>query len=573
MCNLKKINNFVIENYNHFFALILLSIYYFLSLIIFNEVVVKPHDNLDLTVVYDHIIGRIFNGDFDAASYFLSGTLKWFYIENIFYPTNLLHLILDNKQYYFTIEISKKILSYFTFYILAKSISKNKFSSSVSALVYSSVVNLEKLFGFGIVMMPYFLYLLINKQKLKPKHFFIIIFVGLNSTLVRDYLALCLLIPTSILIKQSLNNLNTMIGYFSSISISIAISSIPIILSLIDINDIHRAAFEINDYYFNLNNFLNNFLAYFSFVRLKDLYPLPKLFLYFFILYLSITSRRKNLISLAFFIILIFTVSLFINSFLKNIFFSNFLNFLQGFNFQRIDRVLPLIISILVVYNLNLLNNSSFKKIIYFLSIFTVIIIQISIPTKEVGKLFLKNNLKENKYIELKKNVKNNNSYIKLAKLLLDGNNYKTSMFSYNLNSTNTFDNYYRFEEYSFIKSVVKQERVISVGLDPFIAVMSDIKVIDGYHTIYSMDYKKRFREIIADELEANDFLRKYYDNWGNRVYAFFTDSNKLLINFKAAKSVGANYVISAFPIKNVELESICENCRDNKDIFLYKIL
>jgi len=573
MYNLKKINNFVLENYNHFFALILLSIYYFLSLIIFNEVVVKPHDNLDFTVVYDHVIGRIFNGDFDAASYFLSGTLKWFYIENIFYPTNLLHLILDNKQYYFTIEISKKILSYFAFYILAKSISKNKFSSSVSALVYSSIVNLEKLFGFGIVMMPYFLYLLINKKKLKPKHFFIIIFVGLNSTLVRDYLALCLLIPTSILIKQSLNNLNTMIGYFASISISIAISSIPIILSLIDINDIHRATFEINDYYLNLNNFLNNFLAYFSFERLKDLYPLPTLFLYFFILYLSITSRRKNLISLAFFIILIFTVSLFINPFLKNIFFSNFLNFLQGFNFQRIDRVLPLIISILIVYNLNLLNNSSFKKIIYFLSIFTVIIIQISIPTKEVGKLFLKNNLKENKYIELKKNVKNNNSYIKLAKLLLDRNNYKTNVFSHNLNSTNTFDNYYRFEEYSFIKSVVKQERVISVGLDPFIAVMSDIKVIDGYHTIYSMDYKKRFREIIADELEANDWLRKYYDNWGNRVYAFYNDSNKLLINFKAAKSVGANYVISAFPIKNVELESICENCRDNKDIFLYKIL
>ena len=144
MYNLKKINNFVLENYNHFFALILLSIYYFLSLIIFNEVVVKPHDNLDFTVVYDHVIGRIFNGDFDAASYFLSGTLKWFYIENIFYPTNLLHLILDNKQYYFTIEISKKILSYFAFYILAKSISKNKFSSSVSALVYSSIVNLEK---------------------------------------------------------------------------------------------------------------------------------------------------------------------------------------------------------------------------------------------------------------------------------------------------------------------------------------------------------------------------------------------------------------------------------------------
>ena len=48
-------------------------------------------------------------------------------------------------------------------------------------------------------------------KKLKAKHFFIIIFTGLNSSLVQDYLALCLLIPASFLIKQSINNLKTVI--------------------------------------------------------------------------------------------------------------------------------------------------------------------------------------------------------------------------------------------------------------------------------------------------------------------------------------------------------------------------
>ena len=253
--------------------------------------------------------------------------------------------------------------------------------------------------------------------------------------------------------------------------------------------------------------------------------------------------------------------------------FSNFLTFLQGFNFQRIDRAIPLIIAILLNYNLNILDRSYLKQGIYFLSIFTVIIIQTYVPLREGGKKLLQNNLKPIKYSELKQDYKNSISLIKITKFLIDKTNYQKNKLSLNLRSSNTFDNYYRFEVYSFIKSIVKEDRVMSVGLDPMVAVMNDIKVIDGYHTIYSMKYKREFRKIIADELDASNVLKNYYDNWGNRVYAFYNDSNKLLINFKEAKIVGANYIISAFPIKNDNLELICQNCRNTKDIYLYKIL
>ena len=572
MQNLKKNNNIFVNNYNHLFALTLLLAYYFLSLIIFKQVVINPHDNLDHLVVYDHIIGKIINGDLSAANYFLSGQIKWFYIENIFYPINLLHLILDNKQYYFVVEILKKLLAYFTFYILAKSIYRNKAYNSISALLFSSVVNLDKLFGFGIVMMPYFFYLLNKKKKLKAKHFFIIIFTGLNSTLAQDYLALCLLIPASFLIKQSINNLNTAINYFVSISISMVISSLPIIFSLIGIQEINRLDLAINDYYLIITNLLNTFSSTFSAKALEKLFLVPLLFLYFVILFLSITSKQKKLVFFTFFLILVFTSSLFINPFLKNIIFQDFMSFLKGYNFQRIDRIIPLLISTLIIYNLCLLNNSYLKKFISFLCILIVITIQISFPTREMGKQFLQSNLKQNKYLEFKKNFSNNISFLELAKFLKEKKNYQNDKLSFNLNSKNTFDNYYRFEVYSFIKSIVKQDRAMSIGLDPMIAVMNNIKVIDGYHTIYSRDYKKKFRKIIANELEKNDDLEKYYDNWGNRVYAFYNNSNALLIDFTEAKNLGANFVISAFAIKNVNLELVCRNCL-NRDIFLYKII
>ena len=113
----------------------------------------------------------------------------------------------------------------------------------------------------------------------------------------------------------------------------------------------------------------------------------------------------------------------------------------------------------------------------------------------------------------------------------------------------------------------------MSVGLDPMAAVMNDIRVIDGYHNIYPLNYKIRFRKIIEKELEKNIELKNYYDNWGSRVYAFYNDENNIMLNFQSAKTLGANYVISKFAIKNNRLKIICNKCNNSKHFFLYKIL
>ena len=135
-----------------------------------------------------------------------------------------------------------------------------------------------------------------------------------------------------------------------------------------------------------------------------------------------------------------------------------------------------------------------------------------------------------------------------------------------------TFKGYYDFENYKYIKSLVGDSRTISINLDPMAAVVNNIKVIDGYHNIYPLSYKLKFRKVIEKQLDYYPHLIKYYDEWGGRVYTFVSDPEIIKINFLQAKLLGAEYVISKLSISNQMLESICEKCNDSPNLFLYKI-
>ena len=122
------------KNYVHLFFISLLAIHYVVPLIVIGQVVVNPFDNLDSGYVYDHIISKIYRGDFESISYFLSGTIKWYYLEEIFYPTNILHYFLNDEFFYFTNDILKKLLPYFSFYLLAKSLNITKFNGALGGV-------------------------------------------------------------------------------------------------------------------------------------------------------------------------------------------------------------------------------------------------------------------------------------------------------------------------------------------------------------------------------------------------------------------------------------------------------
>ena len=252
--------------------------------------------------------------------------------------------------------------------------------------------------------------------------------------------------------------------------------------------------------------------------------------------------------------------------------FVGFLEILKGVNFVRVDKIIPITFTLLLVIYITDLKSKNLKNFLYFISIFSVFSIQLSTPLPIIGQHFLKENMHAKEFNNTKKNFLDK-KYFQFLKNVFDKKNYTKNKGDSNSSISKTFDNYYKFDDYSYIRNIVKDSRVLSVGLDPMIAVMNDIRVIDGYHTIYPMSYKIKFRKIIEKELDNNIKLKNYYDNWGSRVYAFYNDQNNLLLNFKYAKKLGADFVISKFPIKNDVLEIVCSECNNSNQFFLYRIL
>lgn len=137
-----------------------------------------------------------------------------------------------------------------------------------------------------------------------------------------------------------------------------------------------------------------------------------------------------------------------------------------------------------------------------------------------------------------------------------------------------TFKEYYYFYNYEKIKQIVGTNKVMSIGLDPMVATVHGIYVIDGYYSLYPQEYKKRFREIIEEELNINPYYKKYFDEWGSRLYTTLyrpKNIDLLSLNYDKAKNIGAKYIISSLKLNSEKLELIYGNC-DEENFCLYKI-
>jgi len=562
------------KNYHlHIIALLIFSTYYLFSLLIFNAVVINSHDNLQVNQVYNHVISKIINGEFESYKIFLAGEFKWHYLEEIFYPLNIFHLIFDNKQFYFFEEILNKIISYFSFYLFSKSFFNNKTYSIIGALFYATLINdINNIPAPTIFLpfMPYLLYLVNSKDQFKLKHLLVIFFIGLNSSLVFDYLSMILMLIFSYFI-MSQKNYKILFNFLTVISLGMIIAAIPLILSVLG-DPLHRTVMEKNGLLKIVILEFKNFYGLFFPNNMKEIFYLPAYLLKLLILTSCFLVKNKKINLFLLFIFLTYLLKNLLSSDLTQIMFNKFFTFLKGFNFSRIANILPLLFSILLVAILKVNKNKVFINILITLTIVTSISFQLYFPAYEFTKEFLRKNLKKES-LELVKVNYQNKSIKKIISIIKDKKSYKYENFTYDVKTNSSFDSYYKFEIYKKIKLLVGSNRVASIGVDPMIAAMNDINVIDGYYNIYHLSYKKKFRKIIEEELNQNNVLKDYYDNWGNRVYMFYNDKNNLLLNFKEAKNLGAEYIISSFLIKNENLESDCLLCDENNKIYLYKII
>lgn len=133
--------------------------------------------------------------------------------------------------------------------------------------------------------------------------------------------------------------------------------------------------------------------------------------------------------------------------------------------------------------------------------------------------------------------------------------------------------------------------RVASLGMHPSISLYNGFRTLDGYWGNYPLSYKHEFREIISGELEKDEALKNYFDEWGSRAYLFNARTRRNMtvaagndVNVKALDydweafyALGGRFLLSAVAI---DASTIPELTFERKfidsasawDVYLYRV-
>ena len=560
----------------HLIFLFILSLYYLIPYFLVGQLILYPHDVLDIAVVFNHVMGKIYHGDFESINLFLAGEIKWYFLRGILQPITLLYAFFKTEVAFWLIDIFIKLISYICFFKLSRKLHCSYFNSALIACVFASSINYT-IFGLGMAILPYIFYLMIKNKNLNLKHYCLLTFFGLNIDLANNML----LIPLAFFVTLILNtkyqtyNFKLFIKIASVLIFFILLSNSNLIYAQIFSEPSQRTVWfqETPDL---VDNFYKLIGSFFVMTGIKDnayfFHHLPFALCFFPIILVSLFSKNKksHLLLLVIFLVLFIDFLLkleFVNSIRNNSEWS-----IKTLDWSRIRWKLPVLYGLLFI---NIVKSETIKKtkyLIYPLIFLSLIIFQIRISIVPLGKHFLSfNSLNIEQQSKLKKSF-TDQKYSLFIKDIIKFNKNKAKYSNEGFKSSYTFKGYYDYENYKYIKSLVGDSRTMSIGLDPMVAVMNNIKVIDGYHIFYPLNYKLKFRKIIEKQLDLNERMKKYYDYWGERVYTFVSDPKVIKINFVQAKHVGAEYVISKYSISNEILIPICESCNESPNLFLYKI-
>ncbi len=135
----------------------------------------------------------------------------------------------------------------------------------------------------------------------------------------------------------------------------------------------------------------------------------------------------------------------------------------------------------------------------------------------------------------------------------------------------------------------MKNHRCMSIAMHPSIAQWNGLQTLDGYFADYPLQYKHAFRNLIAPELERDENIRAYYDNWGSRCYVFTAAIGKQiplqrnqgktisspLLNLDEALELDCRFILSGFKLQETEPRLKLSGSYDaatNLPIFVYEI-
>jgi hypothetical protein len=160
-----------------------------------------------------------------------------------------------------------------------------------------------------------------------------------------------------------------------------------------------------------------------------------------------------------------------------------------------------------------------------------------------------------------------------------------------------TFRQYFAEPIFTKIKKYIdkpeKSYRIVNLAIPPAVTQYNGFSTLDGYMNIYSKLYKHKFRKVIAGELEKNPFIKRYYDDWGDKCYLFISEIDekerfyitkerdlkiyKADIDVSALKELRCDFIFSAVEIMNSDkLKLVLLKKFDDPasawDVYIYKL-
>ena len=574
-----KFSNLKISYKIYFFILFffLLTLHHLFPIILVGSPIIYIRDILNCFVPNNYIAGKILVGNLDSAKLFLNGELPWHFVYGIFFPINFIYSFLDiDKAYIFT-DLIIRLIGFFSFLYFLKRFQANLILKVLISCLFSSQL-ITTSWGLGVASFPYVFAICFRDKKVKIKHLITLAFIASNTDLYLHGIYVYVTIFISALFLKDkiffFNKIN-LIKIFCIYSLFLLISNSNLFYNLINFSP-----FQLTERLVVLSlkeNFLNFFKGIFIPEKVNS-YFLPNFFLIFLLLVSIIFSFFKKIkINFSIFKILIFLQLIILVLSLPDNFeiFNELKKYTEGALFTRLSYFV-IFFQILILFNFNKHLNIN-KIFLSFVIILAIIYNQISpslftvIKSKSEFSRFSqqeKKIIKENyENLEISKFIEN---YTKFANDKNKNFEEKDKDIYVRSHYASSFEGYYRKGDFKIIKNYVGEKRTFSIGFDPFVSVVNDIKVTGGYYRYYPLAYKYKFFEIIKDQIKYLEGEKLIKD--AQLLYSFYKEGDEIRINFNKLKNMNVKFVISKFTLKHSNLDIVCEKCNNASDLNLYQI-
>ena len=474
--------------------------------------IIFGHDNVDFDLAQKHILkltNQFFSFNLNYETDLIFNGFKTSYIHSTFNFSNIFYILLPTFWAYVINGLVVRLIGFTGAYLLLRNhlkIDNENFIFLVAILF--SLIPVYTIYGISVLGIPllYMSFLKLSKGEHLPMCFLTIIFFVIYS---HFYLAgvfiiiyfFCLFFTKKHRNKYFFYGIITLVG-------SYIILNFPLIYHIVFGEVSQRAEFMSEKSSFNFIYFFKETIRVILYGEDNSgrFFLLP-IILWFLLAKASIKKIPE--------LILIIIIS-FITVFYRQVF--SFLNF---YDFSRIIFLFPFF-TLIIIAKIYILNPKSWRigKPLLILSLIITYVSNLEISSN-VSRIF---SVDHNKYYaEDFINDKIENDIFPFKELSNIGIFGTDGKINKNMKYGEVkFDEFFSKNIFLKIKQELTNSSItLAIGFHPSILHLNEVKTLNSYQTFYPLKYKNEYRKIIKPELEKNKELRKYFDNWGNRVYAF----------------------------------------------------